>query len=293
MKENLLTILNCFETFLFQAKKLNPNSAAARRRQAAGGTAPNGQGTSEMEFSNFDEQFDKNANQQQGVNQDEAFSTNANPFATVTSECEDDDVLPGSPLLCGLNLSFLHDWIRPAGESGGDGAAFDAFENSGNNTPSTATAFAADFGGAEWGEVEPDKADRSQSAPDDAFAKFDSAGAERSEERSPPRRATSGKTDKDKQRSRRPRRTSATTGEESADGLDASFSGMHVDGETRKPRRDRSGGKDRSRSGGKEREVHARNSGTERQRRPKEGEEGEKGTPRRNRSSRESARTSG
>lgn len=278
---------------------MDPNSAAARRRQAAGGTVTNnGQGTTEMEFSSLNKQFDSNADQQQGVNQDEAFSTNANPFATVTSECED-DVLPGSPLLCGLNLSFLHDWIGPAGETGGDVAAnsgdgiFDAFENAGNNTPSTATAFAADFGGAEWGEVEPEKTDRSQSAPDEAFAKFDSAGAERSEDRSPPRRAASGKTEKEKQRSRRPRRKSATTGEESADGLDTSFSGMHVDGDGRKPRRDRSGGKERERSGGKERELHSRNSGGERRRRPKEGEDGEKGTPRRNRSSRENARTSG
>ena len=251
-----------------------------------------------MEFSTLNREFDKNADQQQGVNQDEAFSTNANPFATVTSECEGEDTLRGSPLLCGLNLSFLHHWFDPAGESGGDGVVnsgdgiFDAFENTGNSTPSTATAFAADFGGAEWGDVEPEKASRSQS--DDAFATFDSAGAERSGERSPPRRAASGKTEKEKHRSRRPRRKSATTGEESGDALDTSFSGMHVDGEGRKPRRDRSGGKERERSGGKERELHSKtSSGGERRRRPKEGEEGDKGTPRRNRSSRESARTSG
>ena len=250
-----------------------------------------------MEFSSsFHDQFEKNADQSKGVNQDLAFSTAANPFATVTSECEDDDVIPGSPLLCGLNLSFLHDWVRPAGETGNSGAAtaavgdgndiFGAFDNAGNNTPSTASAF-ANFDTA-WGEVAPEKADRSQSAPDDAFGKFDATNTDK--ERSPPRRAASGKGEKgDKQRARRPRRKSANTGADSSgatEGLDGSFNEMNVsnpDNEGRKPRRER--------GEGEKRQAQARPSGSERRRRPKEGEEGEKTAPRRNRSGRDSART--
>lgn len=57
-----------------EAKKLDPNSAAARRRQAA-----------DMEFANFHSKFDeiKGKEDANGFNEDLAFSTSANPFAGV------------------------------------------------------------------------------------------------------------------------------------------------------------------------------------------------------------------
>jgi serine/threonine protein kinase len=60
-----------------EAKKLDPNSAAARRRQAAGGD--------NLEFATFHSRFDEVKNSKGGtgtVNQDLAFSTTQNPFAS-------------------------------------------------------------------------------------------------------------------------------------------------------------------------------------------------------------------
>lgn len=59
-----------------EAKKLDPNSAAARRRQAAGGDS--------MEFATFHSRFDevKSKGATGAVNQDLAFSTTQNPFAS-------------------------------------------------------------------------------------------------------------------------------------------------------------------------------------------------------------------
>ena len=70
-------------------KKLNPNSAAARRRQAAGAVAPSTAGgttlnASDLDFTSFDDNFDQG--KKSPVNPDLAFSTAANPFASVTSE---------------------------------------------------------------------------------------------------------------------------------------------------------------------------------------------------------------
>lgn len=59
-----------------EAKKLDPNSAAARRRQAAGGD--------NLEFATFHSQFDKEKikGESGAVNQELAFSTTQNPFAS-------------------------------------------------------------------------------------------------------------------------------------------------------------------------------------------------------------------
>jgi serine/threonine protein kinase len=59
-----------------EAKKLDPNSAAARRRQAAGGD--------NLEFATFHSRFDKVKSQGEAgaVNQELAFSTTQNPFAS-------------------------------------------------------------------------------------------------------------------------------------------------------------------------------------------------------------------
>lgn len=59
-----------------EAKKLDPNSAAARRRQAAGGD--------NLEFATFHSRFDevKSKGETGAVNQDLAFSTTQNPFAS-------------------------------------------------------------------------------------------------------------------------------------------------------------------------------------------------------------------
>lgn len=259
-----------------EVKKLNPNSAAARRRQAAGGAVSNGQSqpaAADAEFTAFNEQFDS-ADQSKIVNHENDFSTDANPFAGVTSETGDTKVA-----------------------AAGDGSdAFRVFDNGGNNTPGTDNAF-ADFDG-EWGDVGPDKNVRSQSVPSDSFSKFDpttdGASANRSD-RSPPRRvASSSKSGEkgEKSRARKPRRKSTSTSTDTSgtvavtEGLDGSFSEMNVsnpDSDGRKPRRER--------AEGDKRQVQRKSSG--KARRPKEGEEGEKSAPRRNRSStRDSARAS-
>lgn len=65
-----------------EVKKLNPNSAAARRRQQAGGSM-----ATDTEFASFHSKFDEVAAQAGTgkVNQDLAFSTTANPFASAES----------------------------------------------------------------------------------------------------------------------------------------------------------------------------------------------------------------
>ena len=280
-----------------QARKLDPNSAAARRRKAAGAAAADTSQqqtatAADLDFTSFHEQFE--SNDQSAANPELAFSTTSNPFASVTSECDVSNAIQESPVFCGLNLSFLQDWILPTGESGeNNGTAnvgtdiFEAFDNDDNATPSAANAF-ANFD-TPWGETEPEQGARSQSEGD--FAAIFDPDAEK--DRSPLRRAVSGKEKSDsKHRTRKPRRKSGNTGGDSSggEGLNDSFSEMNVSnpenhGEQRKPRREP--------KEGDKRPAGTRSSGGERRRRPKEPGEEEKSTPRRNRSSRESSRTSG
>jgi serine/threonine protein kinase len=66
-----------------EAKKLDPNSAAARRRQAAvAATTTAGGGDLVGDFTTFNSKFDDVKNNDTGFNQDLAFSTTQNPFAT-------------------------------------------------------------------------------------------------------------------------------------------------------------------------------------------------------------------
>lgn len=279
---------------------MNPNSAAARRRQAAGagtGAAPDSTHqpatatATDLDFTSFHDQFEQKAGETGAVNQDIAFSTSSNPFASVNSECDEDAIQQQSMLTCGLNMSFLHDWIRPAGEANeNNGIAndgndiFGAFDNVDNNTPSAANAF-ANFDTA-WGDVAPDSnADKNQS--DGSFTKFELAN---DQDRSPPRRSASGKDKK----TRKPRRKSNSgnappENSSGGEGLNDSFNDMNVsnpDADGRKHRRER--GEGEKRPGG------SRNSGGERRRRPKEGEEDpQRSVPRRNRSGRDASRTTG
>lgn len=64
-----------------EAKKLDPNSAAARRRRAAAG------GGDSSEFAAFNGKFEGQGN----VNQDMAFSTSDNPFASFEGTASKDD----------------------------------------------------------------------------------------------------------------------------------------------------------------------------------------------------------
>ena len=227
-----------------------------------------------MDFTSFHDQFDQKAGEAGAVNQDAAFSTASNPFASVNSECNEDVIQQQSLILCGLNMSFLHDWIRPAGEANENNAAntgndiFGAFDNVDNNTPSAANAF-ADFDTA-WGDVADDGQADNQA--DGAFAKFDSAN---DKDRSPPRRSASGK---DKHKARKPRRKSGPEGSGAGEGLNDSFNDMNVsntDADVRKHRRERGEGD------------------KQRRRRPKDGEEDGRSAPRRNRSGRDASRTTG
>jgi len=62
-----------------QAKRLDPNSAAARRRIAAGG---------DKDFESLHNRFDEAAKETQEVNEDLAFSTTANPFASFDNKSD-------------------------------------------------------------------------------------------------------------------------------------------------------------------------------------------------------------
>lgn len=115
-----------------QAKKLDPNSAAARRRRAAGGG----------DFDSLHSQFGSDAGG--NVNQDLAFSTTENHFASVASDSKSD----------GASDIFL------SGESG-DADVMDAFgtsQNWGNTSGSGFDAFAtfqSDTGDAQMTEEKP------------------------------------------------------------------------------------------------------------------------------------------
>ena len=231
----------------------------------------------------FNEHFDKKSKGAKGgeINQDAAFSTTSNPFATVSGEFvieSDDDDVPRSPLLCGLNCSFLqyHGWFHSAVGKGGDKASigndiFEVFDSAGNNTPSTANAF-SNFD-KDWCEAPDQTTERSQSVQEEAFAEFDPATKDDTE-RSPPRRSSSSRGDK--RRSRKPRRKSANSSSApSAEGLDGSFNEMNLSNsdDQRTPKK-----------------VHSRSST---RRGLRDGEEAEdRSPPRRKGSSRGSRRTS-
>jgi serine/threonine protein kinase len=69
-----------------EAKKLDPNSAAARRRQAAAAaTSGSVDNTLLGDFTTFHTKFDDVKQSDSGFNQDLAFSTTQNPFATFES----------------------------------------------------------------------------------------------------------------------------------------------------------------------------------------------------------------
>ena len=246
-----------------------------------------------MDFTSFHDQFEQQVGEAGAVNQEVAFSTASNPFASVTSECDEDVLQQHSMVLCGLNMSFLHDWIRPAGEpSENNGVTttgndiFGAFDSVENSTPSAANAF-ADFDTA-WGDVAQDsQAEKTQPDRGGFSAKFDAAIEK---DRSPPRRSASGK---DKLKTRKPRRKSGSAAAESSgggEGLNASFSDMNVsnpDADLRKHRRERGDGEKRAGGGSRG------SGGDQRRRRPKEGEEEGRSAPRRNRRGRDASRTTG
>lgn len=247
---------------------------------AGSAAAPAPASGNDLDFSSLHEKFDQSAGNGGPANSDLAFSTDANPFASVTSEWKTDDVwvFEFDALLFPSNTVCVHFWVGGLlGENGVGTTAtdrnevFNAFDDA-NNTAGAAGAFAG-FDNA-WGEVPPERGtkDRASSAPD-GFGELDEADEK---ERATPRRTKSGKDGEKHRSNRRPRPKPGA--EDSAEGLETSVDEINISEGDRKPRREG------------EKRPAGKSSG-DRRRRPKESESEERSTPRRNRSNRESRTT--
>lgn len=188
------------------------------------------------------------------ANQDLAFSTAANPFAAVSSESKNPEVVP-NVLFCGLNLPFLQPgWNRSAGETKDtNGAAaptndgnqvFDAFASTPTAAQADPNAFAT-FDSA-WGDVgtsdAPAETGRNNA---EGFGEFDTAkvGVDSALMGTGSQKGEGSR----KARSRRSKPGHDSGGENLEDSMgEMNVSGAGHSGESKRRHRDRSQGERRS-----------------------------------------------